>query len=259
MSAVRRFDAVAARADAAVLPRGVLHLVAVVAGLIALVLLAQVLRPLLDRPLARVEIRGNLVHLTARQIVETTGLTAQQGLLDIDLDAVQRRVQTLSWVSSATVARRWPGTIEVTVVERIPLARWGDAGLLDTRARSFTPPAADLQAAARAGLPQLAGPAGHESDVLAAWNILAPALAPTPLALAGLTQDARGELSAVTRSGITLRLGAASVAQRLAMIRSAVLPALADKFASVATIDLRYTNGFAVADRGTPTKQEKQS
>lgn len=258
MSMVRRMDAAAVRDDAA-LPRGVLRLAVGLMCLIALALLAHVLRPEFNRPLTAVDVRGHFSHLTARQIVDATGLTSGQGLLNVNLSVVQQRVQALPWVASATVARRWPGVLDVTVVERIPLARWGDTALLDTRAQSFAPPAADLSAAARAGLPQLAGPVGHETDVLDAWNTLAPALASTPLALAGLTQDARGEFSAVTRGGITLRLGAADVSQRLAMIRSAVLPALAEKFATVGAVDLRYTNGFAVADRAPPAKQEKHS
>jgi len=43
-------------------------------------------------------------------------------MTSVDLDAVEARVEALPWVAQATVTRRWPGTIDVRVGERTPVA-----------------------------------------------------------------------------------------------------------------------------------------
>jgi len=43
-------------------------------------------------------------------------------LIDLDLQAMARRVEDLPWVDRASVRRSWPGTVEVVFTERIPVA-----------------------------------------------------------------------------------------------------------------------------------------
>lgn len=258
MSLARTWTQTAPRAVAP-LPRTVLRVALSLLYVLALGVAVHALQPALNRPVSAIDVRGQLTHLTPREIAAAAAVAPGTRLFDVGLTRVRERVEALPWVASAAVTRRWPGALEVSVVERQPIARWGTAALLDRQGRAFTPASHDLSAAQRAALPALSGEAGHEDDVLAAWNELAPALAMTPLAIASLSEDDRGGFSAVTSSGITLRLGSGDPARRLPMIRDAVLPALGGKLAGVGTIDLRYTNGFAVASRGAPAKQEKQS
>jgi len=43
-------------------------------------------------------------------------------MLGVDADRAAARIESLPWIAEATVARRWPGTIEIHVTEREPLA-----------------------------------------------------------------------------------------------------------------------------------------
>jgi cell division protein FtsQ len=49
-------------------------------------------------------------------------------LLAADPWAIKRRLEALPWIRSATVERRYPGTMMVTIVERVPIARFRDKG-----------------------------------------------------------------------------------------------------------------------------------
>jgi len=55
-------------------------------------------------------------------------------LSKLDIAALQKRLSELAWVRAATVARRLPDTLEVTLSERAPFALWqrdGELALVD--------------------------------------------------------------------------------------------------------------------------------
>ena len=86
------------------------------------------------------------------------------------------RLETLSWVQSATVSRRLPGTIVVSLVERHPFAVWQNQGkfmLIDRDGH----PVPDQDVAAFGQLPLVVGlgapaPAPALLDALAAYPVI---------------------------------------------------------------------------------------
>mgnify|MGYP000303564184 CR=1 FL=1 len=59
---------------------------------------------------------------TPTQIEEAGGLAGGPQLADVKPAVVAARLARLPWILEAKVVRHWPGTVEVTVVERTPLA-----------------------------------------------------------------------------------------------------------------------------------------
>ncbi len=53
-------------------------------------------------------------------VVAASGLDSQPPMIRVDLDQVRSRVEDLPWVLRATVERRWPQTVVLTVEERQP-------------------------------------------------------------------------------------------------------------------------------------------
>jgi len=81
----------------------------------------------------RVEIAG-LQYLAPAKVTSALGLAPKATVFD-DLAAAGRRVRSLPGVISATVKRRLPGTLEIVVVEAVPVAlapRSGGMALLDS-------------------------------------------------------------------------------------------------------------------------------
>lgn len=84
-----------------------------------------------------VEVRG-AVHTPTAAVVRVAGLGGDPPLVDVNPAAASSRLARLPWIRRATVQRRWPDTVVVTVVERTPvaaLARPGGIALVDGTGR----------------------------------------------------------------------------------------------------------------------------
>jgi cell division protein FtsQ len=77
------------------------------------------LSPLLD--VDQVVVRG--AQRSGPELVrEVTGVLPGQAMVTLRLDQAAADVEELPWVATATVERRWPGTVTVSVTERRPVA-----------------------------------------------------------------------------------------------------------------------------------------
>ena len=98
-------------------------------------------------------------------------------ILALDLEAARQRVLALPWVRHASVARRLPGTLVVTVEERQPLALWQHEGRIRVVDRDGRP-VADARARDFAGLLLVVGRgAPDEAAALLEMLAVAPTLA----------------------------------------------------------------------------------
>jgi cell division protein FtsQ len=83
---------------------------------------------------------------------------------DVDPEIVRVRVEALEWVSRADVARLWPATLDVTLVEKEPYALWQTKGvtwLIDRSGDQIT----KEDIAEFAGLPLVVGPGAPQHAV----------------------------------------------------------------------------------------------
>lgn len=100
---------------------------------------------------------------TTRASVLAAARVDHRPMVDVDQDALQRRIGALPWIATATVHRRWPATVTIDVVERSPAAQVaaiaGQPAVVDATGRVLAvgPDAAAVLAAARPALPVLQG------------------------------------------------------------------------------------------------------
>lgn len=219
-----------------------------IAGLSVLaVLTALTLRfapPLLNGPrLTTLVLQGELRHVSPATVRGAVlPLVTGKGFFHVDMQAAQAAVQALPWVAQVRVRRGWPHTLYISLVEEVPVARWNGNGLLDAQGKVFV--RGDISA--YAALPMLSGPEGGAPDVLADYNTFAALISARGLKIAQLTVDERGAASVQLSDGIEVRLGREAAQQRLERFGAVALPALGAQLSSVAYVDMRYTNGFAV-------------
>lgn len=96
---------------------------------------------------ARMGLRVHDIEIEGRQKTPEPLLRAALGvnkgdpILTFSLAGARQRIETLSWVQSATVERRLPGTILVRLTERRPFAVWqlhGKFSLIDSKGDKVT-------------------------------------------------------------------------------------------------------------------------
>ncbi len=89
--------------------------------------------------LQQVEVTGNR-RLSRAEVVEASETVAGINLLTVDLGAIAERLQRHPWIRSASVYRRFPGSLIIEIEERTPRAILAAEKLyyVDERAELFT-------------------------------------------------------------------------------------------------------------------------
>ncbi len=193
-------------------------------------------------PVRQVQIGGTFHHLSPSRLKAALAGVVSGSFFTVNVRAVRAAADALPWVQSATVRRVWPATLVVRVLERVPFARWGTGALMSADGAVFHPrEIGDLS-----GLPELHGPAGTGDLVLRRYREYAPLLAAVGLRLRRLNLDARRSWRMELAGGLHIRLGRGHLTRRLKRFLSVYPVAFAGRVHDIQTVDLRYTNGFAV-------------
>jgi cell division protein FtsQ len=199
----------------------------------------------LDRPVATIAMDGAFQRVSPGEIEKAVRPFMHGGLLSADLDAIQGAVEALPWVDRARVQRLWPNSLRVTVTEQSPAARWGDAGLINTRGELFVREATHVPAE----LPRLSGPEGSVKEVAQRYLAIQARMLEANLRVAALRLDERGAWEVDLDSGITVRLGRRDVDERIDRFIRTAAPVIAHHAGEIAYVDMRYSNGFAIGWR----------
>lgn len=199
---------------------------------------------LLNKPLENVRLHADLERVTSLEVEAVLSKYKQAGFLDLSIADVRTELQDLSWVDRAEVQRRWPNGLEVTLVEQVAVARWGERGLLNSRGelilknaqQNYLPPE----------LPQLNGPEESEWRVAQRYLELYNMVKGHGLYLQGLNQDARGTWEFTLSNGTLVKLGKHKTDERLHRFAKQILPNLLQQARHAEVLDMRYSNGFTV-------------
>ena len=216
---------------------------AVLAFAVAVVAVAyQVSVEMLDRPITSITIDGPFQRVTALQIEEAISDELRAGFFTANLAAIRKRVVALAWIDDARVARRWPGTLTISVSEQVPAATWGERGLLNTRGELFVDDARHVPAE----LPKLRGPEGESSVVARRYLAMREQLIPNGLDVRAVTLDPRGAWQVTLSNGIEVRLGRKDVDSRAQLFLDVAASIVSSREAEIEFVDMRYSNGFTI-------------
>jgi cell division protein FtsQ len=113
--------------------------------------------PLLD--VDRVDVRGARRTGTP-DVRQAAAIEPGDTMLGVDAAQAAARIEELPWIDQAAVARHWPGTVEIEVTERRPLAV---VGVAEGRGALVDPSGRVLEVTAEppADLPELTGVRGR--------------------------------------------------------------------------------------------------
>ena len=208
----------------------------------------------LSQPVTRVLVNGDFRHVEQREIVDQVQPFLTEGFMLLDLAAISQQLLQHPWIFDVTLSRRWPGQVQIAVIEQTPIARWGNSAYLNHRGELFEPASPSdtvLELPAATSLPLLRGPDGSATQVMNHFRELGTALSQEQLTLSQLTLNDRGNWSARLDNGISIVLGAGEIMEKIRRFLFTWQQGLSADFSNIETIDMRYNNGFAVAWKAT--------
>ena len=225
-------------------PSACLNRLLVLAGAgVVLAAAAQAYVTVLEIPVQRVGVTGELEHTQAELVQEMVQPSLAGGFLKADLQHMREQLEGLPWIYRATVRRKWPNALEIHVVEQLPIARWGQDGFLNHEGEIFR----SGKSGAGESLPLLQGPEGTAKALMANYQRLVELLAPLGMAVEQLAVDERGQVEAVLAGGIQLVVGGDHFLERMHRFVAIYRTQLAARAGEVQRVDLRYESGIAVA------------
>ena len=203
-------------------------------------------------PLSRVVVLNELKEVQRADIEQ-----ALQGLrgnmVTVSLDGVRGSLEKLAWVRRADVRRRWPATLELTLYEQEPVARWGDGvqQLVNARGEVFYAGSAQRSLSE---LPVFVGPVGSAPEILARFQDISTVLEPSGRVPKQLTLTPRLAWQLRLDNGLWIELGReqakAPVVARLKRFVDVYGQTVATRTIKPSLVDLRYPNGFVMRVAG---------
>jgi cell division protein FtsQ len=196
-------------------------------------------------PIRYVRVEGEIRNIDATEFTRTLLPWTQAGYFLADMHGIEETAKSFPWIDSVQVARLWPDTLLLKVVEQKPVARTSDGSLINDRGGRFSPG----NVRSYANLPTLDGPFGQEKQLLRMFYLLNGKLKHVGMRIDALELTGRRAWSAHLTSGVGIEFGKQDPAVALEYLL-ALLPRLGEaRVAAIQKVDLRYPNGFAVTFR----------
>jgi cell division protein FtsQ len=193
-------------------------------------------------PIRWIEIDGSFERVSAEQVKASLSRLLSGSFFTIDTGRMNEIVSDMPWISGVNVQKNWPDTIQVTVREFTPVAHWIEGYLLDENGLPFSVPSAnEIQ-----GLPWLEGPQAHLNLVFENWKKFDDKLDLIGQQVERLSLDPRGSWSARLSGGTEVRFGKGDIYKNLDTLISTWAGLMQGQEMPPVSVDLRYTNGFAV-------------
>ncbi len=196
----------------------------------------------LDQPVEQVKIVGKARHLDKQGLADSVAANLELGLLQTDIEMVKTQVLDHPWVRSAQIIRDWPATLEIHVEEEVPVARWGEAGLLNHEGKIFWP---ELKPE-YVQLPRLSGASENTEQVMSQFHDLNQMFRRIGLKVVGLNYEARGAWTLHLDNDIRVVIGRSAVNERLERFLTLYTRELAARADEIEMVDIRYANGVSV-------------
>lgn len=193
-------------------------------------------------PIKQVQVKGEFRYLDKQSLYKKIAGLASAGFFNVDVQAVKQAAEAMPWVDTASVRRIWPDILRIDIREQIPLARWQGGGMVNRHGDVVLVTTTD----ALHGLPLFSGPEGTAKTLAKRYQLLSLALAKADLVIETLTLSNRRAWQVSLNNNMKLLLGRATQDTQLPRFIQAYGSDLLEKRERIQSVDLRYTNGFAV-------------
>lgn len=195
-------------------------------------------------PLTSLILTGEMQHVSSDEV---RGVLKEQkdrlNFFTLEIAQIQKQLEEMPWVYSASIRKQWPNTIKIHIVEQSIIAIWNNSALLNQ--------AGDIIHASPEGISdqyiKLNGEDEFAKQVLQTYLEVEQLLKVNKFKIKLLSSDKRNSSNIILDNGIELRLGKEQKLDRIQRFLS-VFPLIENKY-DIDTIDyfdLRYDTGIAI-------------
>lgn len=193
-------------------------------------------------PLSKIVLQGNLQYVSTLDVQRAFARLDHIGtFMSQDIDVLQTSVQSIPWVSHASIRKQWPDTIKVFLTEHQVQAIWNGNALLDDDGIVFD---GDIGLVKEEHV-KFYGPDGSAPEVLKVWRQYNSQFQAIGRNISSLLLNERRAWQIILDNGIRLELGKESLDERIARF-FLLYKQLGNEVDKVSYIDLRYDTGAAV-------------
>lgn len=192
-----------------------------------------------------VQVVGKIQHVDPEVVKEVIEPFIKTNLQLLDVENLERELEFEPWIRSVAITKMWPSHVLIEIIEQQPIAFWGNDRMVNHYGEVFD-----------ASLPEKKGvmPVLYSSDengleMIMKYKEVQQWLGALPIGVSEFIEDARGSWQLRLTNDIQLVVGREEQQKRLRRFVVGYLNTLANERKAIATVDLRYTNGFAVSWR----------
>jgi cell division protein FtsQ len=193
-------------------------------------------------PIRTIQLSGSFQNIDQAAVESSLRQYIGEGFFSLDINRVQKTLSDQPWAESVSIRRVWPDRLKIVVIENRPVARWDADHLISDKAVVFA-----AATGAFAHLPMINSSSDSPAQILALFYRLENRFERLNERVAVVRKDGRGALEIELESGLTIKLGRTDIEHKLARFVAIYRQQIYPRRDEIEALDLRYSNGFAVA------------
>jgi len=193
-------------------------------------------------PVTSLVISGEMNYTKKNDIEAAIDHISFGNFFKVDVNNVQKMVETLPWVYSVSVRKQWPNELRIYVVDQSPIAHWNGDSYINVYGEVFQTGTKYLTN----HLPSFYGPEGTENIALENYKNLNNLLNYGDFTISELVLSERYAWQLTLQSGVMLNLGRENRVERVQRFMDAYPYIKLTEDVQIDYVDLRYDTGFAV-------------
>ena len=205
-----------------------------------------VINDFVNRPVTSIAVGGEMTNIDQGKLQALLTSLVDQRFFEMDIESLALNIEQIPWVNDVQIRKQWPDQIKVMVSERVPVARWGATGLVDSNGAVFSNDGARVEFSS---LPILSGSDLSNSALVEKFLEIEPMFTAKNIGFEQLSQSNTGSWSIKVAGGHDVILGKYEFEKRMERFFTLWNILTLEQRDAISTMDFRYSNGAAVSWR----------
>ncbi len=193
-------------------------------------------------PIKTIKLSGSFQYIEQKDVETSLLPYVGKGFFSLDIHAVRQALSDKPWTDTVSIRRVWPDQLDISIVEKKPVARWDEKRLISDRGIVYSAATINFQQ-----LPLVYAVNSSPVDLLRQYYSLDRQFNLLDETIIALRQDSRGALEIELADGLKIKLGRDQVEHKIERLITVYKQEVLPRRTEIQQLDLRYSNGFAVA------------